>query len=130
MTRIESKTVAVNKSAEELFSQLEDFRNFKKVMPESVDKFEADEDSFLFGMKGMPDVRLRLEEKRPPEYMLFRSASGKIDFSLEGFITPVSDNTCEVKFEFKGKFNAMVRMMVERPLKNFIENLANKMQEF
>lgn len=130
MTRIESKTVTVNKSAEELFEQLKDLRNFKRVMPDSVDKFEADEDSFLFGMKGMPDVRLRVEEKREPEYIRFKSASSKIDFSLEGHVKPVTANTCEVRFEFSGKFNPMVRMMVERPLKNFIENLVDKMKDF
>ncbi len=129
MTRIESKTVTVNKSAQQLFDELSDFRNFNKVMPESVNKFEAHEESFLFGMKGMPEVRLRLEEKREPEYILLKSASSKLDFSLACHVKPVSENTCEARFEFVGKFNPMLRMMVEKPLKNFIENLADKMKE-
>lgn len=129
MTHIESKTTTINKPAEELYHQLLDFRNFNKVMPDSVTKFEADEDSFLFTMRGMPEVQLRLEEKVEPTLIRMRSGSSKIDFTLMTHITPVTENTCEVKFEFVGKFNAMMRMMVERPLKNFIENLADKLKD-
>lgn len=130
MTHIKSKTASVNKSAEELFAKLEDFQNFKKAMPDSVVKFEADETSFLFGMKGMPEVRLVLKEKKQPEYLLFKSASSKLDFGLACHIQPKTDDSCEAYFEFEGQFNPMLRMMVERPLKNFIEVLASKLEEF
>lgn len=129
MTHIESKKVVVNKSAEELFDQLINFQNFKKAMPDSVSKFEADDTSFLFGMKGMPEVRLVKKEERRPEYIAFKSASSKIDFSLACHIKPIDDNSCEAWFDFEGKFNPMLRMMVEKPLKNFIETLADKLKE-
>ncbi len=129
MTQIKSKTVTVNKSAQALYTQLQDFQNFHKAMPDSVNKFEADETSFLFGMKGMPEVRLVLSEKREPEFILFKSASSKLDFSLACNIKPISDDSCEAYFEFQGQFNPMLRMMVERPLKNFIEVLADKMKD-
>lgn len=130
MTHIESKTAQINKPAGQLYHELLDFKNFNKVMPDSVTKFEADEDSFLFAMKGMPEVQMRLEEKREPELIRLRSGSkSKIDFALMAHIKPTSEDTCEVKFEFTGKFNAMLRMMVEKPLKNFIENLADKVKE-
>ena len=48
MLHLESKTVTVNKSAEELFDQLRDFKNFNQLMPDSVQKFEADDNSFMF----------------------------------------------------------------------------------
>lgn len=129
MTRIESKKAQVNKPAEALYQELMDFRNFSKVMPDSVTKFEADEDSFLFGLKGMPEQRLRLEEKQEPEYIILKSASSKLDFSLVINITPTSDDTCEVQFEFSGKFNPMVKMMVEKPLTKFIETLADRVED-
>ncbi|WP_417612744.1 SRPBCC family protein [Owenweeksia hongkongensis] len=124
---IESKKVIVNKSATELYKQLENFENFGKAMPDSVTKFEADETSFLFGMKGMPEVRMVLEEKNEPELVAFKAASSKLDFSLACRIRPINDNSCEAYFDFKGKFNPMLRMMVEKPLKNFIEVLADKL---
>ncbi len=126
LTQIESKTVTVQKSASALFAELQDFKNFKKAMPDSVIKFESDATSFLFGLKGMPEVRLVVQEQVEPELIKFKSASSKIDFSLSCHIKGINSTSCETKFSFEGNFNPMLKMMVERPLKNFIENLADK----
>jgi len=127
MTHIESKKVTVNTSATELYQKLEKPENFKQAMPESVTKFEADDNSFVFGMKGMPEVRLVIKEKVEPELLTFEAASSKLDFTLACHITPIDEDTCEAYFHFEGKFNPMLRMMVEKPLKNFIEALADKL---
>ena len=129
MTHIESKTAQVNKPAEQLYHELLNFENFSKVMPEQVTKFEAGKDSFKFSMRGLPEVQLRLEETVEPTLIRMRSGSTKIDFSLMAHIIPQTADTCEVRFEFVGKFNPMMRMMVEKPLKNFIENLTDKVKE-
>lgn len=126
MTRIESKSVTIRKSAEVLHGILSKFDNFSKFMPDSVTKFEADDTSFKFGLKGLPEVRLVLEDSQAPNMIKMKSASGKIDFSLSALITALTDDSSELKFEFEGDFNPMVKMMVERPLKAFIEELVNK----
>ena len=126
MTSIESKTVTVNKSADDLHANLSKFENFGDFMPDSVTKFEADDTSFKFGLKGMPEVRLVLDESQAPNLIKLKSASGKIDFSLSAVINEISDDSSELKFQFDGKFNPMLKMMVERPLKTFIEELVTK----
>jgi len=118
-----SEKVKVNKSPEELFSLFENLENMKLFMPISVERFEADQDTFLFGLKGMPDVRLLVDEKRVPSMMKFKAASSKLDFTLACMVEP-SENGSLVHYEFEGQFNAMMKMMVERPLKKFIEDLA------
>lgn len=125
--KLESKKVTVNSSATDLYKKLENLENFRQAMPESVTKFEADENSFVFGMKGMPEVRLVIKEKKEPELISLEAASSKLDFTLACFITPIDETTCEAYFDFEGKFNPMLRMMVEKPLKNFIEALADKL---
>lgn len=126
MTRIESKAVTIRKSAEALHAMLSKFDNFSNFMPDSVTKFEADDTSFKFGLKGMPEVRLVLEDNQAPNLIKLKSASSKIEFSLSALITALTDDSSELKFEFEGNFNPMMKMMVERPLKNFIEELVNK----
>ena len=125
--KLESKKVTVNSSATDLYKKLENLENFRQAMPESVTKFEADENSFVFGMKGMPEVRLVIKEKKEPELISLEAASSKLDFTLACIITRIDENTCEAYFDFEGKFNPMLRMMVEKPLKNFIEALADKL---
>jgi carbon monoxide dehydrogenase subunit G len=123
MLKLQSKTVVVNKTAPALFDYVNDLPNLKAVMPESVERFEADAETFLFGLKGMPDVRLIKHETERPKFLRFKSASSKLDFMLTAQIKDLGE-TSELHFEFEGNFNAMMKMMVERPLKNFIEDLA------
>ena len=56
---LESPKVNVAKSAEYLFNALNDVKNFEKLMPENIAKFEViDENCFEFGLKGMPEIKL------------------------------------------------------------------------
>jgi carbon monoxide dehydrogenase subunit G len=121
--KLESQKVHTNLSPEELFKRFESLANLKEIMPESVERFEADENSFLFGMKGLPDVRLVLEEKVAYASMKFKAASSKLDFYLSCLISDQGEGS-EVYFDFEGNFNPMMKMMIERPLKKFIEDLA------
>tara|TARA_R110002124_G_scaffold215807_1_gene381691 strand:+ start:1807 stop:2199 length:393 start_codon:yes stop_codon:yes gene_type:complete len=129
MTEINSKTVIASKSAKDLYNQLINFQNFGPMMPDSVQKFEADESSFLFQMKGIPEVRLVLDKSEEPGLIQFKSASSKLDFTLACLIEAIDENSCRGRFEFRANFNMMLKMMVERPLTNFIENLADKLKE-
>lgn len=129
MTEINSKTVSIDKSANALYNQLIDFQSFGSMMPDSVQKFEADETSFLFQMKGIPEVRLVLDHQEEPSLIRFKSASSKLDFQLSCNIKAIDDQSCEANFEFTANFNMMLKMMVEKPLTNFIENLADKLKE-
>lgn len=123
MLKLHSKTVVVNKAAPALFDYVNELPNLKGLMPESVERFEADNETFLFGMKGMPDVRLIKHQTERPVFLKFKSASSKLDFTLIARLKNLGE-TSELHFEFEGNFNAMMKMMVERPLKNFIEDLA------
>jgi len=92
-------------------------------MPESVERFTADDNTFVFGLKGMPDVRLLVDEVREPDLLKFTAASSKLDFTLSTILETREDGTY-VKYLFDGNFNPMMKMMVERPLTRFIEDLS------
>lgn len=125
---LESPKVTVEKSAEYLYRQLSDVRNFEKLMPENIAKFEVlGDDIFNFGLKGMPEIKLRLKEGVPYEKVILNAASDKLPFTLIANITTVSENTSEVKLDFDGEFNAMMAMMIKGPISKFIETLAGNM---
>jgi ribosome-associated toxin RatA of RatAB toxin-antitoxin module len=125
---LESPKVTVEKSAQELFDSLSDVKNFEKLMPDNIAKFEVVEnDSFIFGLKGMPEIQLKIQEKITPNKIVFVAASGKLPFTLNANIDSVSDSSSTVKLGFEGEFNAMMAMMVKGPISKFIETLANNM---
>jgi len=127
---LESPKVNVEKSAEEIFELLTDMQNFEKLMPENIAKFEViGEDSFLFGLKGMPEIQLKVKEKSAPHKIVFGSASDKVPFTLITTIDSVSDATSTVKLDFEGDFNPMMAMMIKGPISKFIETLVTNMHK-
>lgn len=120
---IEGNTVIVEKSKEAVFAFFSDLNNFEKIMPENINKFEVDGDSFLFGLPGMPEIRLVLKEKTPFSNITLGAASSKLPFTLAADITELEPNKSEVTLSFDGDFNPMMAMMIKKPLTKFVETL-------
>jgi carbon monoxide dehydrogenase subunit G len=125
---LESQKVIINTSAQDTFNFLKDVKNFKSLMPDNISKFEVlENDKFLFALKGMPEIVLKLKEVKEPNLIVLGAAGGKLDFTLTGYITEIDTNQSDVKLVFSGEFNAMMAMMIKKPISSFIETLASNM---
>ena len=128
MMNLESPKVTVPKSAQELFDLLSNVQNFEKLMPENIAKFEViGDDAFIFGLKGMPEIKLKMKEKVAPNKIVLGAASDKLPFTLVANINAITDNSSDVKLDFEGDFNPMMAMMIKGPIGKFIETLATNM---
>lgn len=128
--QLESQKVTVNKSAEYLYQALSEVKNFERLMPESIAKFEVnDEDSFIFGLKGMPEIKLRMKDKMPHSKITLGAASEKLPFTLTGNLNALGAEQTEVQLVFEGEFNPMMAMMIKGPISKFIETLAQNMSK-
>ena len=125
---IQGNRVVVDKSQQETFEFLTDLKNFEQLMPESIQKFEVDGDSFIFGLKGMPEIRLVLKESTEFSNIVLGAASSKLDFELIADIASIDEDSSEVQLDFNGKFNMMMAMMVKKPLTSFIETLTDNLE--
>jgi ribosome-associated toxin RatA of RatAB toxin-antitoxin module len=127
---LESPKKIVDKSAKYLFDALSEVKNFERLMPETIAKFEVtDADSFIFGLKALPEIKLRMKEKIPNSKVILGAASEKLPFTLTATILEISENQSEVGLLFDGEFNAMVGMMIKGPISKFLENLAENMEK-
>ena len=127
---IETPKKTVEKSNEAVYTFLTDLKNFEKLMPESIDKFEIlDDDTFLFALKGMPQIVLKRKEQVPFERIVLGAASEKLPFTLSAHISEVDANTSEVMLNFEGEFNAMMAMMIKNPITNFIGTLSENLKK-
>lgn len=128
--KLESSKVQVAKSADYVFNALTDVRNFEKLMPDSIAKFEViNENSFVFALKGMPEIKLIQKEQHAPTKVVLGAASDKLPFTLVGNITEIDSENSEVQLNFEGNFNPMMAMMVKGPIGNFIQALASNMNK-
>ncbi|GGB79927.1 hypothetical protein GCM10007424_20080 [Flavobacterium suaedae] len=127
---LDSPKVTVEKSQQYIFESLSEVKNFEKLMPDNIAKFEVTRDeSFIFALKGMPEIKLKMKEKSPYNQLVLGAASDKLPFTLTGNIKELSENSSEVQLHFEGQFNAMMAMMVKGPITKFLETLAGNMHK-
>ena len=129
MATFKSPEVIVNKSAEELFKKIGDLNNLKDIMPTSVKDFESTETTCSFKIKGMPALNLELREKNPFSKISLTAKGSQVPFSLDCFITEKGEQ-CQARLEINAELNMMMKMMVEKPLTQFLDVLATKMEQF
>ncbi|WKW47298.1 SRPBCC family protein [Myroides sp. JBRI-B21084] len=127
---LESSKVSVSKSQAYLFEALSDIKNFEKLMPENIAKFEViDENCFEFGLKGMPEIKLVKKSATPNSEIILGAASSKLPFTLIAKLNEIAQEETEIQLFFEGDFNPMMAMMVKGPIGKFIETLAENMHK-
>ena len=125
---LESPKVEVSKQQDDVFNFLSDVKNFESLMPENISKFEIiDADTFLFALKGMPEIILKKKEVEAPDKIVLGAGGGKVEFTLTGNIKKIDQEKSEVQLVFDGDFNPMMAMMIKGPIMKFIEILVTNM---
>ena len=125
---LEGRKIMLNKPVAELVELLKDPQQYEQLMPDGLQKFEAIADGFKFSLKGMPEIALKVGEVNENKATL-KSASSSLDFELTTAMNAVSENQTEIQMFFEGKFNPFIKMMVEKPLQNFMNALTDKIEK-
>lgn len=131
MTRLESKTVKIEKKPQEVFEFLSDFNNFQKLMPAQVTDWISDKTSCSFNIKGMASLGMAHDKLTPyTEVKIKKNGKAPFDFFLTCKIDSADDgNKSDLKLFFDADLNPFLKMMAEKPLTNFLNLLVNKYQE-
>ena len=129
MSLIESKTVTINKSDEEIFKFISDFTNFSSIMPPQVQDLKITQDSCSFSIQGMPTINLKIYERIPFSSVKMKAEDGKLPFTLSCTLKSINETQCIAQFHFEADLNPMMKMMVSKPLVNFLNLLSEKLKE-
>ncbi len=130
VTKIESDKVEIANSAEKIFNYLSDFNNFEKLMPAQVTNWTSTAEECSFTINGMATIGMKIIDKAPCSKITIAS-HGKVPFEFQLFvlITETDSNNCVGQLKFESEMNMMIKMMVEKPLGNFFNMLAQKMKD-
>lgn len=126
---LESNKTNVQKSQKELFAFLTDLENFKSILPDSLEEFSVSDDSFKFQLKGMPAIRLAFDTKKEFDLIKLKATSDTFPIFLICKINAISETQSEAQLFFEGEINAMMAMMLKKPLQNLLDGLVGKMGE-
>lgn len=129
MATFKSPKVLVSKTAEEFYKKIGNLNNLKEIMPSQIECFESTASSCTFKMKGMPKLYLEIKEKVEHSKISLIARNSQVPLLLDCFITEKGEQ-CQARLEINAELNTMMKMIVEKPLTQFLDVLASKMQNF
>ena len=128
MTNFKSPEVEVNLSAEVLYNKLSNVNNLINILPPQISEFQSTEDSCCFKMGGMPTIHLEIAEKIPNSKISLIAKDSQVPFTLECNISKNGD-MAKATLEINAELNMMMRMMLEKPLTNFLNAIAKSLSQ-
>lgn len=131
LMKLTSDKATVNKPASEIFDFLKNLNNLEQLMPQDkIENWSSSENECSFKIKGLAGIGMKNNEENAPNKIVLGShGKNPFPFTLTINISETSESSCETQLEFDGEVNAFMKMMIEKPLSNFFNMLANKLQE-
>ena len=121
MSNFKSPEVKVNLSAEMLYAKLSNLNNLKDILPPEISDFQSTPG-------GMPKVNLVIAEKTAFSKIILQAENSQIPFSLACNISQNGEK-CKAILEVNAELNMMMRMMLEKPLTNFLNAIAKRLSQ-
>lgn len=128
MTRIESKHVEIARSAPEIHAFLQDMNNFQQLLPQDrISEWKSDGTSCSFKVAGAATIGLMLDGGTPPNHVRLKSTDrSPFPFTLDVHLDGANGTTNAYQI-FQADLNPFIKMMVESPLRNLFDHIADKM---
>ena len=99
-------------------------------MPPQVVDWKSTTDECSFKITGMASIGMKIVEKTPNTLIkIISQGKSPMSFTLNVHLTETSANQTSGQLILDSDLNAMMAMMVEKPLRNFFNLLAGKMKE-
>ncbi len=128
MVNFTSPRVNVNISAKNLYNKLTDLNNLVDILPSNISEFQSSTKSCSFKIGHLPKIHLEISQKIPNSKIIYIAKDSKIPFTLECNISEES-NITNVALEINAELNMMMKMMLEKPLSNFLDYTSQKLSK-
>lgn len=130
MVKVTSKTVSINRQAEEIFQVVGNFNSFNGMMPEQVEDLKTTTDTCSFKIKGLTNFGMKITQRTPFSNIHIENDDTipmPVKFSFEWNLTPAG-NATEVNAAFEVDVNFMMGGMIKKPLQNFADALVTALK--
>lgn len=129
MSKFESSIKQIPYSQQAVYAMLSDLGNIEKVrdrIPEDkIRNFRFDRDTIAVTAPPVGELRLRIVERDEPKCIKFATEQSPIPFDLWIQVLPVTDATSKMKLTIKAELNPFIKGMVQGPLKEGVEKIAD-----
>lgn len=131
MLQLTSKTVIIKGSPEKVYEFVSDFRNMQHMLPDEIMKnVEIYDQRCRFDVPGIGRVGIKIAEKAPfSQIRIIADENSPGDFNLWMNLEQYSENQTKADFVLHAGLNMIIEAMAKKPLQQFIDMLADKIEQ-
>ncbi len=131
MTKIESVKGELNTSKSNVYDLLSDLNNLKEFLPaDKISDWESDGKTCSFKVMGNYTIGLELDESSTVDHIkLNSSAKSPFPFTLNIHNSELGGEKTEAQIICEAELNMMLKMMVQKPLKNLFDYIIQKAEQ-
>ncbi len=129
--KIESKKVTIPAPAAEVFDYVTNLNNFESLLPKDrISEWESTEDYCSFKVQGTATIDLKLKSTEAPSKIVLESGDkAPFPILLQVFLKDDGAGSCEVFQHVDAQINPFMKMMVQKPLSNLFDYIADRLRE-
>jgi len=130
MTTYESDIKTISSSEEVVFGIISDLNNLKKIQAQApatdkIKDLQFDTDSISFVVEGFGKIGFRIIEKEPFNTIKFVTENAPFDVNVWVQLKQIVENETAMKLTLKADLPTMIKMMVDKKLKEGINKVAD-----
>jgi hypothetical protein len=128
-SKFESSVKQVPYPQQAVYNNISDLTNLEKVrdrVPEDkVQGFSFDQDTVCINVAPVGELKLRICYREEPKCVKFETVQSPVPFNVWVQILPVDENSSKMKVTVKAELNPFIKSMVEKPLQEGVEKIAD-----
>ena len=126
--KINTEPKLIQATEQEVFNFLFDLNNYEELFPsDKIKNWTSTDENCLCEVKGMGKIGLKRVAATPNTLIYLDSEKAPLKFTLNLFINNIDEKTCNAHLEFDGEINPFMKMMIEKPLTDFLNSLVFKL---
>ena len=132
MTKFESSVRQIDASQQKVYNTLSNLENLEKIrdrIPEDkADDIDFDNDSVSVRVNPVGMVKFKVVEREEPKTIKFEAEGSPVAVNFWIQVLPVEENTSKMKLTIKADIPFFMKSMVQKPLEQGIEKIADILQ--
>ena len=128
-SKFESSIKQVPYPQEAVYRNISDLSNLEKVkdrVPEDkIKDFSFDEDTVTLNVQPVGELKLRICDREEPKCVKFETVQSPVPFNVWIQVLPVDEQNSKMKVTVKAELNPFIKSMVEKPLQEAVEKIAD-----
>ena len=132
-SKFESSVKQIPYPQADVYRNISDLTNLEKVrdrVPEDkVNDFSFDQDTVSLNVAPVGELKLRICEREEPKCVKFETVQSPVPFNVWIQVLPVDEFNSKMKVTLKAELNPFIRSMVEKPLQDGVEKIADALAQ-